>query len=155
MSALNRLKDLKDKSKIVILMTDGQNNSGKIPPLTAAEVAQRIGVKVYTIGIGIRGKAPYPVIDQFGQKHYQYMDVDVDEDTLTRIAQMTGGKYYRADTADTLRKIYQDIDRLERSEVEVKKYQHYDELFGDVAIAGLAVLGLEMVLAHTVWRKLP
>jgi Ca-activated chloride channel family protein len=136
-------------------MTDGQNNSGKIPPLTAAEVAKSIGVKVYTIGIGIRGKAPYPVIDQFGEKHYQYMDVDVDEDTLTKIAQMTGGKYYRADTADTLRKIYQDIDRLERSEVEVKKYQHYDELFGDVAIAGLAVLALEMVLAHTVWRKLP
>jgi Ca-activated chloride channel family protein len=156
MAALNRLKDLKDKSKIVILMTDGQNNSGKIPPLTAAEVAQRIGVKVYTIGIGKRGTAPYPVgRDQFGQMHYRDMDVDIDEDTLTKIAKMTGGKYYRADSADTLRKIYQDIDRLERSEVEVKKYQHYDELFGDVAIAGLAVLGLEMVLAHTVWRKLP
>jgi Ca-activated chloride channel family protein len=155
MTSLNQLKNLKDKSKIVILMTDGQNNSGKIPPLTASEVAKAIGVKVYTIGIGIHGKAPYPVIDQFGQKHYQWMDVDVDEDTLTKIAQQTGGKYYRADSADTLRKIYEDIDRLERSEVEVKKYQHYDELFGDVAIAGLAVLALEMVLAHTVWRKLP
>jgi Ca-activated chloride channel family protein len=136
-------------------MTDGQNNSGKIPPLTAAEVAKTIGVKVYTIGIGIHGKAPYPVVDQNGQKHYQYMDVDVDEDTLTKIAQETNGKYYRADSADTLRKIYEDIDRLERSEVEVKKYQRYDELFGDVAVAGLAVLALEMVLAHTVWRKLP
>ncbi len=155
MAALNRLKDLKDKSKIIILMTDGQNNSGKIPPLTAADAAQALGVKVYTIGIGIRGKAPYPVVDQFGQKHYQYMDVDIDEDTLTKIAQRTGGKYYRADSADTLRRIYEDIDRLEKSEVEVKKYQHYDELFVQAAIAGLAVFVLEMVLAHTVWRRVP
>jgi Ca-activated chloride channel family protein len=96
MAALNRLKDLKDKSKIVILMTDGQNNSGKIQPLTAAEAAQALAVKVYTIGIGIRGKAPYPYIDPMGQKRYQYIDVDVDEDTLTKIAQKTNGKYYRA-----------------------------------------------------------
>ncbi len=155
MAALNRLKDLKDKSKIVILMTDGQNNSVKIQPLTAAEAAQALGVKVYTIGIGIRGKAPYPYYDQLGQKHYQYMDVDVDENTLTEIAQKTNGRYYRADSADTLRKIYAEIDRLEKSEVEVKKYQHYDELFGHAAIAGLAVLLLEMILAQTVWRKLP
>jgi Ca-activated chloride channel family protein len=136
-------------------MTDGQNNSGKVQPLTAAEAAQALGVKVYTIGIGIRGKAPYPFTDQFGQKRYQYMDVDVDEETLTKIAQQTNGRYYRADSADTLRKIYAEIDRLEKSEVEVKKYQHYDELFGDAAIAGLAVLLLEMILAQTVWRKLP
>ncbi|MGA2750182.1 MAG: VWA domain-containing protein [Verrucomicrobiota bacterium] len=155
MAALNRLKDLNDKSRIVILMTDGQNNSGKVPPLTAADVAQTLGVKVYTIGIGIRGKAPYPVIDQYGRKRPQYMDVDVDENTLTQIAQKTNGKYYRADSADTLRKIYQDIDRLEKSEVVVNKYQHYDELFGQVVVAGLSVLLLEMVLAHTVWRKLP
>jgi len=155
MAALNRLEGLKDKSKIVILMTDGENNSGKVPPLTAADVAQTLGVKVYTIGIGIRGKAPYPVIDQYGRKRPQYMDVDVDENTLTQIAQKTNGKYYRADSADTLRKIYQDIDRLEKSEVVVNKYQHYDELFGQVVVAGLSVLLLEMVLAHTVWRKLP
>jgi Ca-activated chloride channel homolog len=155
MAALNRLKDLKDKSKIIILMTDGQNNSGKIPPLTAADAAQALGVKVYTIGIGIRGKAPYPMVDQFGQKRYTYMDVDIDEDTLTKIAQETNGKYYRADSADTLRHIYDEIDRLEKSEVEVKKYQHYDELFGQVAVAGLAVFALEMVLAHTVWRRVP
>jgi Ca-activated chloride channel homolog len=155
MAALNRLKDLKDKSKIVILMTDGQNNSGKIQPLTAADAAQALGVKVYTIGIGIRGKAPYPFIDQMGRKQYQYMDVDVDEDTLTKIAQKTNGKYYRADSADTLRRIYAEIDRLEKSEAEVKKYEHYDELFGHAAIGGLAVLLLEMILAQTVWRKLP
>ncbi|HZM04680.1 MAG TPA: VWA domain-containing protein [Candidatus Saccharimonadales bacterium] len=156
MAALNRLEGLKDKSKIVILMTDGQNNSGKVPPMTAAEVAQSLGVKVYTIGIGIRGKAPYPVgVDAFGQKQYQYMEVDIDEDTLGKIADKTNGKYFRADSADTLRKIYGEIDRLEKSDAEVKKYQHYDELFGQVAVAGLAVFLLEMILSHTVWRKLP
>jgi Ca-activated chloride channel family protein len=90
-----------------------------------------------------------------GNKRYQYMDVDVDEETLTKIAQKTNGRYYRADSADTLRKIYAEIDRLEKSEVEVKKFQQYDELFGAAAIAGLAVFLLEMILAQTVWRKLP
>ena len=155
MAALNRLEGLKDKSKIVILMTDGVNNSGKISPLTAAQVAKSLGVKVYTIGIGIRGKAPYPVIDQFGQKRYQWIDVDVDEDTLTKIADMTGGKYYRADSAEIFHRIYAEIDQLEKSEAVVKKYQQYDELFGLVSLAGLGVFLLEMTLGHTVWRKLP
>jgi Ca-activated chloride channel family protein len=157
MTALNRIKDLKDKSKIVILMTDGENNSGKISPMTAADAAQALAVKVYTIGIGRQGTAPYPTgrRDQFGRMIYQEMAVDVDEETLKKIAEQTGGKYYRADTADTMRKIYADIDRLETTEVEVKKYQHYDELFGQVAIAGLALLVLEMILGQTVWRKLP
>jgi Ca-activated chloride channel family protein len=154
-TAINRLEGLKDKSKIIILMTDGENNSGKVSPLTAAEVAQSLGIKIYTIGIGLRGKAPYPVMDQFGQKHYQYMDVDVDEDTLTKIAEETHGKYYRADTADMFRRIYAEIDKLEKSEVEVKKYQHYDELFEYVVVGGLVVFLLEMILGHTVWRKLP
>jgi Ca-activated chloride channel family protein len=156
MAALNRLKDLKDKSKILILMTDGENNSGKIPPLTAAEAAQALAVKVYTIGIGRQGTAPYPVgRDISGQIVYRNMAVDIDEETLTKIAQRTNAKYYRADTADTLRRIYADIDRLERSEVEVNKYQHYDELFGQAAIAGLGIFLLEMILAQTVWRRLP
>jgi Ca-activated chloride channel family protein len=156
MTGLNRIKDLKDKSKIVILMTDGENNSGKISPLTAADAAQALHVKVYTIGIGKQGTAPYPRgKNQWGQMMYQQVPVDIDEETLTKIAQQTNAKYYRADTADTLRRIYADIDRLETTEVEVKKYQHYDELFGQVAIGGLAVLLLEMILAQTVWRKLP
>jgi Ca-activated chloride channel family protein len=155
MAALNRLRDLQSKSKIIILMTDGQNNAGKVSPLTAAEVAQTLKVKVYTIGIGIRGKAPFPVTDAFGRKFYQPMDVDIDEDTLTKIAEKTGGRYYRADTANTLKQIYAEIDHLEKSEVEVSKYQHYDELFSQVVIGGLAVLALEMALGHTVWRKLP
>jgi Ca-activated chloride channel family protein len=136
-------------------MTDGENNSGKIPPLTAADAAQALGVKVYTIGIGKQGTAPYPYRDRFGQMRTKPMPVDIDEVTLTKIAEETKAKYYRADTADTLRRIYADIDRLEKSEIEVNKYQIYDELFGQVAVAGLVIFLLEMVVAQTVWRKLP
>ena len=157
MAGLNRLKDLKDKSRIVILMTDGQNNSGKIPPLTAAEVAKATGVKVYTIGIGIRGQAPYPYIAQFRRAACQtHRCGHRRRYVLTKIAQETGGQILPGrQRLQAMRDIYADIDRLERNVVEVKKYQHYDELFGDVAVAGLALLALEMVLAHTVWRKLP
>jgi Ca-activated chloride channel homolog len=154
-ASVNRLRDLKSKSRIVILMTDGQNNAGKIPPLTAAEIAQTLNVKVYTIGVGIRGKAPFPMVDPFGRKVYQPVDVDIDEDTLTKVAQKTGGRYFRADSAETLNRIYQEIDRMEKTDAKIKKFQQYQELFGEVALAGLAVLVLEMILGHTVWRKLP
>jgi len=154
-TSVNRLRDLKSKSRIVILMTDGQNNAGKIPPLVAADAAQAMSVKVYTVGVGIRGKAPFPVMDPFGRKVYQAMDVDIDEDTLTKISDKTGGRYFRADSSETLHRIYGEIDRLEKSDAKIKKFQHYDELFGQVVLAGLAVLVLEMILGHTVWRKLP
>ena len=154
-AALNRLEDIHAKSRIVILMTDGQNNAGKVAPLTAAEAAKALGVKVYTIGIGIRGKAPYPQLDPFGRKTYVWVPVDIDEDTLKQIAGLTNGKYFRADSADTMRRIYQEIDQMEKSEVEVKKYEHFDELFPQLVLAGLGVLLLEVILGHTVWRKLP
>ena len=155
-TALNRLSDLKSKSKIVILMTDGVNNIPTVPPLTAAEAAQALQVKVYTIGVGIRGNAPYPVgLDRFGNKIYQPMPADVDEETLTKIATMTGAKYYRADSTETLGKIYADIDRLEKTEVELKKYRQYKELFSVAALGGLVFLLLEIVLGQTIWRKLP
>ena len=154
-SALNRLRDLQSKSKIVILMTDGQNNAGKVPPLTAAEVAQTMKVKVYTIGVGTRGTAPMPYINVFGQKDYQQVAVDIDEETLTKMADRTGGKYFRADNSDNLRKIYAEIDRLEKTEVDVKKYRQYEELFAWVILAGLVTLLLEIILSQTVWRKLP
>src|SRR5512137_249530 len=96
-TAINRLRELKSKSNIVILMTDGQNNAGKVPPLTVAEAAKTLGIKVYSIGVGTRGEAPMPTRDMFGRKVYQMQPVDIDEDTLQKIAQMTGGKYYRAD----------------------------------------------------------
>jgi Ca-activated chloride channel family protein len=156
MAALNRLNGLQSKSKIIILMTDGQNNSGKVQPLTAAEVAQTLKVKVYTIGIGLRGMAPMPRRDpSTGQMTIQMMPADVDEDTLQRIADKTGGKYYRADSADTMRRIYADIDRLEKTEVEVKKFEHFDELYRPFSLGGLSLLLLEFILSQTVWRKLP
>ncbi len=153
--ALNRLRELKSKSKIIILMTDGENNSGQVPPLTAAEVAQALGIKIYTIGVGIRGNAPMPARDAFGRKRYMMVPVDIDENTLTAIAEKTGGKYYRADSAETLHKIYDDIDHLEKTEVEVKKFQHYQELFGWCVACAICLLVLEIVLSQTVWRKLP
>jgi len=154
-ASLNRLRDLKSKSKIVILMTDGENNSGKVPPLTAAEAAQALGIKVYTIGVGTRGEARIPVTDGWGRKRYQKIPVDVDEETLTKIANMTGAKYYRADTSETLKRIYADIDRLEKTDAEVKKYTEYNELFPWVILPGLFVLLLEIILNHTIWRRLP
>ena len=155
MAALNRLRDLQAKSKLVVLMTDGQNNVGKIPPNTAAEAAEALKVKVYTIGVGTRGTAPVPRVNVFGQKVYVQAPVDIDEDTLKAIAQRTGAKYYRADSTDTLRKIYDDIDRLEKTDVEVKNYVRVDELFAWAVVPGLFLLLLEILLSHTVWRRLP
>ncbi len=154
-AALNRLRDLPSKSRIVILMTDGQNNSGKIPPMTAAEAAQALAVKVYTIGIGTRGVAPYPQTDVFGQVRYVPMQVDIDEDLLTKIAERTGGTYYRATDTAGFRHIYDEIDRLEKTEADVRKYQRYQEIFGWFAVPGLILLLLELTLTHTIWRKLP
>jgi len=154
-AAVNRLRDLKSKSKIVILMTDGQNNAGKVQPLTATEAAKALGVKVYTIGVGIRGFAPVPVYFPGGQKMYQRQRVDIDEDTLTAMAEKTGGKYFRADSTDTLRKIYEEIDQLETTEAVVKKYVQREELFRWAALPGLFLLFLEVLLAHTIWRRLP
>jgi Ca-activated chloride channel homolog len=154
-TALNQLRDLKAKSKIIILATDGQNNSGKIEPLIAANAAVALGVKIYTVGIGEQGRAPMPVF-MGGQKvGYQNVPVDVDEDTLTKIADKTGGKYYRADNAERFRQIYAEIDKLEKTEAVISKYTQYRELFPWLAAGGLAVLLLEFVLGQTVLRRLP
>jgi len=156
-TAVNRLRDLKAKSKIVILMTDGQNNSGKLDPLLAAEAAASVKVKVYTVGIGMRGEAPMPVgIDPFShQKVYRNVPVDVDEDTLQKIADRTGGKYYRADNAERFQQIYTEIDKLEKTEASVKKYSQFKELFPWIVAGGLALLLIELVLAQTAFRRLP
>ncbi len=154
-SALNRLQDLPSKSRIVILMTDGQNNAGKIDPRTAAEAAQALGVKVYTIGVGTRGRAPTPVQDVFGRKLYRWVDVDIDEATLQFIADHTGGRYFRADNAERFEEIYREIDRLEKTEAEVKKYARHRELSGWWIAAVLVLLATEVVLGETVWRRLP
>jgi len=154
-ASVNRLRELKSKSKIVILMTDGQNNAGKIPPLTAAEAAQSLNIKTYTIGVGSRGTARIPVTDPFGRKLYREIAVDIDEDTLKAIAEKTGGKYYRADSGDTLHRIYDDIDKLEKTEVETRKYQRIEERFHWAALPGLFLLISELLLGNTIWRKLP
>ncbi len=154
-AAINRLRELQSKSKIVILMTDGQNNAGKIPPLTAAEAAQALNVKVYTIGVGTRGTAPMPQRDMFGRKVYVQVPVDIDEKTLQEIAAKTGGKYYRADNTPKLQKIYDEIDKLEKTEAEVKKYVRVEELFSWAVVPGLFLVLLELLLNHTVWRRLP
>ncbi len=155
-TAVNRLRELKSKSRIVILLTDGQNNAGKIPPLTAAEAAKALEVKVYTIGVGTRGLAPVPQgLDPFGRKQYRRVPVDIDEDTLKKIADLTGGKYYRADNTEALRRIYAEIDQLERSEAQLQKYAYVEELMAWFVAPGLALLLLELILGQTVWRKLP
>lgn len=154
-ASVNRLRGLKSKSRIVILMTDGQDNSSKVPPLTAAEAAQALGVKVYTIGVGTRGTAPFPQVDPFGRKYYVRMPVDIDEDVLKQISDKTGGKYYRADSAETLRNIYGEIDKLEKTEVEAKKFQFYEELYGYFVVPAAILFALELILGNTVWRKLP
>ena len=154
-TAINRLRELKSKSKIVILMTDGQNNAGKVAPLTVAEAAQKLGVKVYTIGVGMRGMAPMPVFFGGRKVGYRQEPVDIDEDTLQKIADMTGGKYYRADNSQKFQTIYAEIDKLEKTEAEVKKLSHHDELFAWVISPGLGLLLLEVLLRHTIWRRLP
>ena len=154
-TAITRLRDLKSKSKIVILMTDGENNSGKLAPLTVAEAAQTSGVKVYTIGVGMQGNAPMPTRDFFGRKVYQMIPVDIDEGTLTKIADMTSGKYYRADNAEHFAQIYSEIDKLEKSEAVVKKYTEFNELFAWFILPGVGLLLLEQLLKHTIMRRLP
>lgn len=155
-TAVNRLRQLNSKSRLVILMTDGVNNAGKVPPLTAAEAAKALGVKVYTIGIGTRGLAPVPQgVDPLGRKYYRRVPVDIDEDTLEKIAASTGGKYYRATDSETLRRIYAEIDRLEKTEAKLNKFAYVEELMAWFVGPGLGLLLLELLLGHTVWRKLP
>jgi Ca-activated chloride channel family protein len=156
-TAINQLREIKSKSKIVILMTDGQNNAGKVDPLTAAQAAQALAVKVYTIGVGKRGMAPMPVGRSpfSGEMVYRNEPVDIDEDTLQKIAQMTGGQYYRADNAERFQQIYAEINKLEKTEEVINKFTQYTELFPWFVSCGLVLLLLEITLGQTVFRKLP
>ncbi|MEI6194606.1 MAG: VWA domain-containing protein [Verrucomicrobiota bacterium] len=154
-TAVNRLREVKSKSKILILMTDGQNNAGKVQPLLAADAARALGIKVYTIGIGTQGQAPMPATDMFGRRVYQMVAVDIDEDTLQKIADATGGKYYRADNAERFRQIYEEIDKLEKTEATINKYTEFKELFPWLVAGGLLLLLIELVLGQTIFRRLP
>ncbi len=151
---LNRMKDLKAKSKVMILLTDGRSNAGQLPPDKAAEVAQSLAVKIYTIGAGTHGKAPFLADTIFGQR-YVYQDVDIDEDTLRLVANQTNGKYYRATHMQELEQIYDEIDRLEKTVITSKTYTEYNELFAYFVMAGLVILMAEIFLGQTILRKIP
>jgi Ca-activated chloride channel homolog len=152
--AVNRMKDLKAKSKILILLTDGRSNAGRIAPLKAAELAKTFGIKIYTIGVGTKGRAPYLVNDIFGSRHV-YQNVDIDEETLQAVAKETSGKYFRATDTQKLGEIYGEIDKLETTSVKVKQYTEYHELFHWFLIPALLLLLLEIGLGNTLFRKIP
>lgn len=154
-TAVNRLRESGAKSKVIILLTDGVNNRGQVSPLMAAEIARDMGIKVYTIGVGTRGRAPYPAVDMFGNHTTVMADVEIDEELLEEIASMTGGNYYRAVDDEALREIYAEINTLEKSEVQVTNYQSYEELFLMWLVLGLLLLGAEFLLDKVVLNRLP
>ncbi len=154
-TAVNRLRNSTARSKVIILLTDGQNNAGEIEPVTAAELAAALGIKVYTVGAGTRGYANYPFDDPLFGKRYMRVKVDVDDETLTRIAQMTGGKYFRATDLETLRRTYREIDLLEKTKVETETYTEYKEEFAQFLVPAFLCLALELLLANTRFRKVP
>lgn len=151
-TAVNRLKDSEAKSKVIILLTDGVNNTGSIPPITAAQIAKQFNIRVYTVGIGTNGSAPYPFKDQFGNVHYQMIPVDVDEKTLTQIADITGGKYFRARNNNELTQIYSQIDKMEKVKIAVTQYHKKTERYLPIAIIALILLSLEFLLSNTIFK---
>ena len=154
-TAINRLRESDAKSKVIILLTDGVNNRGEMAPLMAADIAADMGIKVYTIGVGTRGKAPYPVVDMFGNMSFQPMDVEIDETTLESIAERTGGKYFRATDKEKLQAIYDEINTLEKSKVEITDFTVYHEEFLPWLLAAMALLLLEFVFSNVILKRIP
>lgn len=150
-TAVNRLKESEAKSKVIILLTDGSNTTGSIPPITAAEIAKQMNVRVYTVGVGTRGSAPYPVKTPFGVQ-YQNVPVTIDEGVLTNIAKITGGKYFRATNNEKLKAIYQQIDQLEKAKIAVTQYHKKTERFLPFAVLALLFLLVEFALRNTLFR---
>ena len=153
-TAVNRLKDSKAISKVIILLTDGVNNSGMVPPLTAAEIAKKFGIRVYTIGVGTEGFAPYPFQTPFGVQ-YQDVEVQIDEVTLQDIATLTNGKYFRATNNNSLKEIYKSIDKLEKSKIEVTKFHKRTEEFFPLALSAFILLLLGFILQITYLKQIP
>lgn len=154
-TAADRLKDSDSKSKVVILLTDGENNQGIIDPKTAAEIASSLGIRVYTIGVGTEGMAPYPVKDRFGRTRLQSVKVTIDEELLEYIANLTGVSYYRANNEGKLKDIFEEIDHLEKTRIEVASFTRYAEEFFPLAIAALVLLVIEQLLNLLIIRRLP
>ena len=155
-TSINRIKNGKAKSKSIILLTDGSNNTGVVAPLTAAEIAQNLGIKIYTIGVGSNGEALYPVgMNYYGKMEYQKLPVVIDEGTLRSVASMTGGKYYRATSKNVLKEIFKDIDQLEKTQLDVKNYSHTEDDYMKWAVLLFMLVGLEVLLRYTVLRHIP
>jgi Ca-activated chloride channel homolog len=152
-TAVNRIKDSDAKSKVIILLTDGVNNRGDIAPATAAGIARTFGIRVYTIGVGTQGVAPYPVKTPFGIQ-YQDMQVEIDEAILREIAQNTGGKYFRATDNDKLLQVYNEIDKLEKSKIDVRQFSRKEEKYLLPALVAFTLLILEMLIRNTIFRNL-
>ena len=149
---VSRLQDRQAKSRLLILLTDGMNNAGAVPPLVAAEAAEALGIKVYTIGAGTKGEAPMPVVDAFGRKRLARVKVDIDDETLGKVAAMTGAHYFRATDTESLEKVYGEINSMEATTRTIKKFENYRELFFWFVGAALIFLGLELLGS---WRRLP
>lgn len=154
-TAINRLRESSSKSKIVVLLTDGVNNSGEISPRMAAEIARDLNIKVYTIGVGRRGMAPTPVMDPYGNVGLAMVQVEIDEESLREISKITGGRYFRAENAEALTNIYAEIDQMEKSKVEVTDYTTYEELFLVWLVWGLVLLLAEIIVNRIVLNRLP
>ena len=153
-NAVNRIKESKAKSKVIILLTDGSNNAGDIAPITAAEIAKTFGIRVYTIGVGTTGIVNMPVQTPYGIQ-YQQMKSEFDAKSLQQIANMTGGKYYNATDNEKLRQIYQDIDKLEKTKISVQQYSKKEEQFYWFALLAFIFLVIEVTLRNTIFRKIP
>ncbi len=154
-TAINRLRESEAKSKVIILLTDGVNNQGQIAPMTAAEIAKAQGIRVYTIGVGSEGMAPYPAIDMFGNLTFVNQKVEIDEKVLKAISDMTGGKYFRATDKDKLKAVYNEINQLEKSKIEVTEHISYHELFLTWVLAALGLLMAEFLLSNLVLKRIP
>ena len=154
-TSINRIKDGKAKSKSIILLTDGSNNTGNVAPLTAAEIAKQHGIKVYTIGIGTNGTAPYPQENMFGRIEYVNLPVVIDEATLRNIAESTGGKYFRATGNNVLKEIFSEIDRLEKTKMDLRNFTSTEDDYMPWAIAALALFGTIVILRYTLLRSTP
>ena len=154
-TAINRLRESDAKSKVIILLTDGVNNRGEIAPRTAAEIAKAQGIRVYTIGVGTEGMAPYPAMDMFGNITFVNQKVEIDEKTLTAISDMTGGQYFRATDKAKLKAIYDEINQLEKNKVEVTEHVSYHELYLAWVLAALGLLLAEFLFANLVLKRIP
>lgn len=153
-NSVARIKDSQAKSKVIILLTDGSNNAGEIAPLTAAELAKTFGIRVYTIGVGTKGEAPFPFQTAFGIT-YQNIPVEIDEETLTQIATITDGKYFRATDNNSLKNIYQEIDQLEKTKISVQEFSKKEEVYLSWALWALLLLVLEIFLRNSIFRSIP